>query len=64
MHQPRREKVVMHYVFHTAWGDLEIGQKDSLGLGVVAHDCGPGAGKAKVGGPPDAGGQCGLHSEG
>lgn len=46
--QPWREKVVMHYVFPTARGGLEIGQNDSHGLGVVAHHCGPGLGKAKV----------------
>lgn len=38
----------MHYVFPTARGGLEIGQNDSHGLGVVAHHCGPGLGKAKV----------------
>lgn len=57
MHQPWREKVVMHYVCHTARGDLEIGRNDSPGLGVVAPDCGLWSwcplGKAKVGGPPD-----------
>lgn len=50
----------MHYVFHTARGDLEIGRNDSPGLRVVAPDCGlwswRSLGKAKVGGPPDAGG--------